>query len=929
MAAIPVELVADDASLALLEQALADQPGSASLQVALSWQLRQRDSGRALALAAEARQTGGLEPGEALRLDLVEAEFALLQGRTAEVEQRLQTLLVAAENLGDTGLIGDLHWLRTSLMEDMGRRDQVPACVAAARQAYLAAGDTARLDCLRARELSQGVFGDPIGVGRTLEAEFPPERDVGAAAGCWLATARALVAALTDDPAASIRLFMDSHRMGLASGQLRRAVVAASNAAESFSRLGDLDAALELQERTVALARSGGWPFNIGVALGRLGELMRRSGRYVEARRCLDEAEPLLARPVGGRAHVLAVQDRARLSQDEGAAEQAEAEYQKTLAWLDAEQTPDLLMESWRGLAQARFALGRRDEACRDALAALELARERRNTVTQIEVLQALAGMQESTDAALPLLESALALCESLSGFTVIPELLQQLARCEAERGQHERAYDFSRRALEAHRKVQSSKLESRALALQVRHELELAQAEAARHRQEAAALQETTATLVTLSQVGREITACLQPDEVFAALHRHAGALLPVTSFYIYLLDAAAGQLLPGFTSEAGLPIQLSPVSLDSPHSLTARCARERQDLVFDLSQDGEEARVIPGTLPTLSLLFAPLEIGERLLGVMTLQSALPKAYGERERSIFRTLCSYGAIALDNAGAYVAAERAQRQAQAALKELQQAQARLVQAQKMAALGSLVAGVAHELNTPLGNGLTAVTALDDQLREFRRGMAEQGLKRAAFDDFLSQVETGAELAQRNLRRSAQLVSSFKELAISPQMWDRLPYQLDEAVALALDEQREALKSNGAQLKLELPASLAMHGCRAALCAVLVKLIDNALIHGLATDVPGRQLLLRGEVDAATGRLALRVADNGKGIAAEHLGRVFDPFFTTRMGQSSGLGLYIASSLAAQVLGGELSASSEPGQGSTFLLELPLDDRREA
>jgi PAS domain S-box-containing protein len=142
--------------------------------------------------------------------------------------------------------------------------------------------------------------------------------------------------------------------------------------------------------------------------------------------------------------------------------------------------------------------------------------------------------------------------------------------------------------------------------------------------------------------------------------------------------MDASEPFLQMVFGIEAGAPLALSRVALDSPKAVSARCARERKEVLVEVEPVRITGNWIPGTLPTRSLLYAPLMVGERLLGVMTIQSPNLQAYGERERSIFHTLCAYGAIALDNASAYAAAAVAQQRADMANSELRQTQAQLL-----------------------------------------------------------------------------------------------------------------------------------------------------------------------------------------------------------------------------------------------------------
>ncbi|WP_377703066.1 diguanylate cyclase [Pseudoduganella sp. UC29_71] len=174
--------------------------------------------------------------------------------------------------------------------------------------------------------------------------------------------------------------------------------------------------------------------------------------------------------------------------------------------------------------------------------------------------------------------------------------------------------------------------------------------------------LQQTNATLAHLSAIGQEITAHLDAAAVFRALDRHVHGLLDATHFSIFMLEPDGEHLRCAFGIEAGQELPASRFALSDPNANSVRSVRERREILIEIDEDGATPNLIPGTLPTLTLLFAPLAVGERVLGVMTVQSLHAHAYGERERLIFRTLCAYGAIALDNASAYrqVAATQAQ-----------------------------------------------------------------------------------------------------------------------------------------------------------------------------------------------------------------------------------------------------------------------------
>ncbi|MBL8486374.1 MAG: PAS domain S-box protein [Rhodocyclaceae bacterium] len=253
------------------------------------------------------------------------------------------------------------------------------------------------------------------------------------------------------------------------------------------------------------------------------------------------------------------------------------------------------------------------------------------------------------------------------------------------------------------------------------------------------------------------------------------------------------------------------------------------------------------------------------------------------------------------------------------LENLQAAQEELVRVEKQASLGALVAGVAHELNTPIGNGVMAVTTLRDATAEFKARSAA-GLKRSALDDFLRSVDTGSEIAARNLGRAAELIASFKQVAVDQTSNQRRRFHLREVVDEILLTLGPQLRHCVATIEVQVPADIALDSYPGALGQVLTNLIANAAAHAFE----GR---LRGTIRIEAERegpdaMVLRVADDGVGIPEALLPRVFDPFVTTRMGKGgTGLGLHIVHNVVTQALGGKVRVASQ--DGTCFFIHLPL------
>jgi len=253
--------------------------------------------------------------------------------------------------------------------------------------------------------------------------------------------------------------------------------------------------------------------------------------------------------------------------------------------------------------------------------------------------------------------------------------------------------------------------------------------------------------------------------------------------------------------------------------------------------------------------------------------------------------------------------------------DLRTAADQLVQTEKVASLGRLVAGIAHELNTPLGSTLTAATTLKSHLGAFRNGLAAGTLKRSAADDFMGQCLQACEIIERNAFRAAGLIDNFKELAVDQASARRRRFPLKRTVEEVLATHHNAWKNTPHQIALDIDESIELDSFPGPLAQVLSNMLENTLVHGFSPERAGH---VRISAQLRGAGVELAYSDDGAGIPAEYRNKIYDPFFTTRLGQGgSGLGLYIVQSLVTGVLGGQISVQSNPGQGTVFHIHLPL------
>lgn len=266
------------------------------------------------------------------------------------------------------------------------------------------------------------------------------------------------------------------------------------------------------------------------------------------------------------------------------------------------------------------------------------------------------------------------------------------------------------------------------------------------------------------------------------------------------------------------------------------------------------------------------------------------------------------------------AVRSARDEAERALQDLKDAQVQLIQSEKMAALGSLVAGVTHEINTPVGIALTGASLLAEKARKLR-GLFEAGtMRRGDFADFMDTADEATQLMLLNIERAARLIQSFKRIAVDQASEERQVFELSDYIHEVLRSLGMRIRRSGHAVTVVCPEDLTLDSYPGAFGQILTNLVMNSLIHGYDA---GRQGALRIAVAEEADEVTLVYADDGKGIAPEVRGRVFEPFFTTcRDNGGSGLGLNIVYTLVTRTLRGQVRLDSAPGAGAAFTLRFP-------
>jgi len=255
-----------------------------------------------------------------------------------------------------------------------------------------------------------------------------------------------------------------------------------------------------------------------------------------------------------------------------------------------------------------------------------------------------------------------------------------------------------------------------------------------------------------------------------------------------------------------------------------------------------------------------------------------------------------------------------------ALDSLKFAQESLVQSEKFASLGSLVAGVAHEINTPVGVAVTGASFLLEESQKIGRLVSDGQIRKSEILQFISSVSEGSQLVLKNAERAAHLIHSFKQVAADETSEARRVFDLRGYLDEVLTSLLPKYKKSRIKVVFSCPEGVEMDTYPGLLAQVLTNLITNALTHGFDEGGQG-EISIRASAEEKW--TIIECANDGKIIPSEHLTRIFEPFFTTRRSDGgTGLGLNIVFNIVTQRLGGTIGVHSEAGKGTTFTVRIP-------
>lgn len=259
---------------------------------------------------------------------------------------------------------------------------------------------------------------------------------------------------------------------------------------------------------------------------------------------------------------------------------------------------------------------------------------------------------------------------------------------------------------------------------------------------------------------------------------------------------------------------------------------------------------------------------------------------------------------------------------QDSLTKLKFAQDKLIQSEKLASLGGLVSGIVHEINTPIGIGITASTFMMQKVKKIEKKYNDGRMEDADFHKFLKTMYDGVAMISKNLSRAGDLVSNFKQVSVDQASEKPRRIIVDEYIHEVLSSLSMELKNSPHDIEVNCPENLIFDSRPGALAQIITNFVMNAINHAFEEMDKGRIVF---DITADETYLQLTCRDNGKGMSPDALKQVFDPFYTTRREQGgSGLGLYVVYNLVTKALGGTIDCESTPGEGTSFSINVPLN-----
>lgn len=940
-----------------LEQSLiATAPKEAiHVQLLLAWYKRQQDSQAALrhaeyvqaalpAYRASHSSHSSHPQSEYLielecRLKLIHAEIAALNGQREEADHYLNACKLTLTEAHLLQALGDTWIVDATLAIATGDSHREAKACEHALDCYARGDDLARYEFAQAWQIYESSFYNPGDAKQALkrlrqQGQFLTQPHIAA----HLAAAEGVIEGKRA-PAQATKFYLRASQLASLCGLHRHAIISAGNACEAFQVVDDLESATQAIELAMNQAQTARWPSMIAFCLAHLGRIQRTVHQIEASESTLKEAIQHFPPDVSGINKAVALRELAETYFEGQKISESLRSFEQAIEILRSVHSMDDLPQTLIRYARVLSYNLQVNEALTALEEAKQLIKKYHYAALASTLYQTLAEVYQrhqlslnealsEPNAVIHFLEQAHKLGKQIDTWRATPDFLLMLSDAWGEAGHYQQALRYAQLAINAEREAGNLRVAYKTAQIQDNHQTEKAQAEARYHHliaisesNRARTLQDTRDTLVKLAKIGQELTSNLETNSVLHAIHDHLKSLLDTDRFLCYIHAPAEHQLqlTYGIHHKSELPPHTLQLTQTEHH--VVRCFLDKRDLLVDDPCDQNGACLDDSTEATevQQSLFAPLMSGDKILGVMSVQSHRKDAYQDRERLIFTSICAYATIAFENARVYQQLQSTQDQLLSAIDHLSLAKEKESRERRRAEENTklkseFLANMSHEIRTPM-NAIIGMSYLMQS--------TELNFKQR---DYLGKIQQAA----NSLLGLINDILDFSKIEAGKLQIENQAFSLRELINQVSSLCAHKATDKGLAFHVQIPERLPrkLMGDRLRLGQVLLNLLNNAIKftqQGSITLLCQLDEIPSEQKDHVL--LHFSIIDTGIGIAKEHQSRLFEAFTqadgsVTRQYGGTGLGLSISRQLL-QLMGGDIQLNSELNQGSRFDLRLAL------